>query len=331
MKHIKTYEHFNHLFEDAEAPAAPATAPAAEPAVAPEEQKEIIDATAAATKAEMANKSAFSQKLKSKVAQAQAQSQSQPEPAKNEGFVFENAQGEMLTKENMQKYADALVKKLPILKAGDKEVRFRGQKVAIPANAEYEAHKATVTAGAVYVFYKDRNGKFEDVQFIYQPSKEEIAHVTKIYSEFGKKLATQQKRSKLLSLGAKILVPLGVVAAIAGMAIQGSHHGSGSEAFREIPGIVVAGGAAIAAGAAAGITSGQIGKKIDVAEDAVAMFTALIKAFCDSLNMNMMEVQTVGDIQSLLTMDKIEVEVENTTTSAKVESVSNKLKGFDKF
>ena len=61
------------------------------------------------------------------------------------------------------------------------------------------------------------------------------------------------------------------------------------------------------------------------------MFTALIKAFCDSLNLNMMEMQTVGDIQSLFTMEKIEVEVENTTTSAKVESVSNKLKGFDKF
>ncbi len=331
MKHIKTYEHFNHLFEDAEAPAAPANAPAAEPAVAPEEQKEIIDATAAATKAEMANKSAFSQKLKSKVAQAQAQAQSQPEPAKNEGFVFENVQGEMLTKENMQKYADALVKKLPILKAGDKEVRFRGQKVAIPANAEYEAYKATVASGAVYVFYKDRNGKFEEVQFIYQPSKEEIAHISKIYSDFGKKLATQQKRSKLLSLGAKILVPLGFVAAVAGMAIQGAHGGSGSEPFREIPGLVIAGGGALAAGAAAGVAAGQIGKKIDVAEDAVAMFTALIKAFCDSLNMNMMEVQTVGDIQSLLTMDKIEVEVVNTTTSAKVESVSNKLKGFDKF
>jgi len=113
MKYVKTFENFNYLFEDAEAPAT-------EPAVSPEEQKEIIDATAAATKAEMEVKSAFSQKLKSKVAQAQAQSQSQPEPAKNEGFIFENVQGEMLTKENMQKYTDALVKKLPILRAGDK-------------------------------------------------------------------------------------------------------------------------------------------------------------------------------------------------------------------
>ena len=327
MKPIKTYERFNYLFEDAEAPAAPA----AEAAVAPEEQKEIIDATAAATKAEMAVKSAFSQKLKSKVAQAQAQAQSQPEPAKNEGFIFENVQGEMLTKENMQKYADALVKKLPILKAGDKEVRFRGQKVSIPAGAEFEAYKATISNGALVVNYKDKTDKYPEVQFIYQPTKDEIAHVTKIYNEFGKKLATQQKRSKLLSLGAKILVPLGFVAAMGGMLIQGTHHGSGSEAFREIPGMFVAGGAALAAGAAAGIASGQISKKIDVAEDAVTMFTALIKAFCDSLNMNMMEVQTVGDIQSLLTMDKIEVEVENTTTSSKVESVNNKLKGFDKF
>jgi hypothetical protein len=323
MKHIKTYERFNYLFEDAEAPAA-------EPAVAPEEQKEIIDATAAATKAEMAVKSAFSQKLKSKVAQAQAQSQSQPEPAKNEGFIFENAQGEMLTKENMQKYTDALVKKLPILKAGDKEVIFRGQKTKIPAGAEFEAYKGTISMGALTVNYKDRNGEYPEVLFTYRPSKEEIAHVTKIYSEFGKKLATKQKRSKLLSLGAKILVPLGIVAAIGGM-VTNTFHGSGSEPFREIPGIVIAAGGAIGAGAAAGIVSGQLDKKIDVAEDALAMFTALIKAFCDSLNMNMMEVQTVGDIQSLFTMDKIEVEVENTTTSAKVESVSNKLKGFDKF
>lgn len=333
MKHIKTYENFNHLFEDAEAPAQGTAPQGAAPAVAPEEQKEIIDATAAATKAEMAIKSAFSQKLKSKVAQAQAQTEApaQEAPAKNEGYIFENVQGDMLTQENIQKYADALVKKLPILRAGDKEVRFRGQKVAIPAGAEYEAYKATVASGALYVKYKDRNDKFEEVQFIYQPSKEEIAHVTKIYNEFGKKLATQQKRSKLLSMGAKILVPLGFVAAIAGFALQGAHHGSGSEAFREIPGLVIAGGGALAAGAAAGVASGQISKKIDVAEDTLAMFTALIKAFCDSLNMSMMEIQTVGDIQSLLTMDKIEVEVENTTTSAKVESVSNKLKGFDKF
>ena len=323
MKYVKTFENFNYLFEDTETQAT-------EPAASPEEQKEIIDATAAATKAEMAVKSAFSQKLKSKVAQAQAQSQSQPEPAKNEGFIFENAQGEMLTKENMQKYADALVKKLPILRAGDKEVEFRGQKAKIPAGAEFEAYKATITTGKLYVNYKDKTGTYPEVLFIYGPSKEEIAHVTKIYSEFGKKLATQQKRSKLLNLGAKILVPLGVVAAIAGMATN-VFHGSGSEPFREIPDIMVAAGGAIAAGAAVGIASAQIDKKIEVAEDAVAMFTALIKAFCDSLNMNMMEVQTVGDIQSLFTMDKIEVEVENTMTSAKVESVSNKLKGFSKF
>jgi hypothetical protein len=323
MKYVKTFENFNYLFEDTETQAT-------EPAASPEEQKEIIDATAAATKAEMAVKSAFSQKLKSKVAQAQAQSQSQPEPAKNEGFIFENAQGEMLTKENMQKYADALVKKLPILRAGDKEVEFRGQKAKIPAGAEFEAYKATITTGKLYVNYKDKTDKYPEVLFIYGPSKEEIAHVTKIYSEFGKKLATQQKRSKLLNLGAKILVPLGVVAAIAGMATN-VFHGSGSEPFREIPDIMVAAGGAIAAGAAVGIASAQIDKKIEVAEDAVAMFTALIKAFCDSLNMNMMEVQTVGDIQSLFTMDKIEVEVENTMTSAKVESVSNKLKGFSKF
>lgn len=327
MKYVKTFENFEYLIEDVEG------TESNKPAGDSEEAKEIIDATEAATKAEMAVKSAFTQKLKSKVVQAQAQAQKAPETeATKESYIFENVEeGEILTKENMQKYANALVKKLPILRAGDKEVRFRGQKVSIPAGAEFEAYKATVATGQLYVDYKDRTGKYPEVKFVYTPSKEEIAHITNIYSNFGKKLVAKQKTSNLLSKVAKVAIPLGFLAAIGGMVFQGTHHGSGSEAFREIPGIVVAGGAALAAGTAAGISAGQIGKKIEVAEDAIEMFTALIKAFCDSLNLNMMEMQTVGDIQSLFTMEKIEVEVENTTTSAKVESVSNKLKGFDKF
>lgn len=330
MKYVKTFENFEYLLEDAEVTAG-------EP-VNSEESKEIINATSAAVKAEIANKSAFSQKLKSKVAQAQAQAQAQAKPqdqakpkAKNEAYIFENVQGEMLTKENIQKYADALVKKLPILMAGDREVEFRGQKnVVIPAGAEYEAYKAVVNMGQLYVKYKDKNDRFPEVSLTFIPSKDEIAHVNKIYSEFGKKLATQQKRSKLLSMGVKILAPLGVIAAIGGM-VTNVFHGSPSDAFREIPEIVIAGGAAIGAAGVAFAVDSQISKKIDVAEDAISMFTALIKAFCDSLNLNMMEMQTVGDIESLFTMEKIEVEVENTSTSTKVESVSNKLKGFDKF
>ena len=325
MKYVKTFENFEYLLEDAEAPAA-----GEKPVVSPEESKDIINDTAAATKDEMAVKSAFSQKLKSKVAQAQ----SAPEvpTAQKESFIFENVEeGEILTKDNMQKYADALVKKLPILRAGDREVEFRGQKnVVIPAGAEYEAYKSVVNMGQLYVKYKDKNDRFPEVSLTFIPSKEEIAHVTKIYSDFGKKLATKQKRSKLLTMGAKILAPLGVIAAVGGM-VTNIFHGSPSDAFREIPTIVIAGGAAVGAAGVAFAVDHNLSKKIDVAEDAINMFTALIKAFCDSLNLNMMEMQTVGDIQSLFTMEKIEVEVENTTTSAKVESVSNKLKGFDKF
>ena len=325
MKYVKTFENFKYLLEDVETPAA-----GEKPVVSPEESKDIINDTAAATKAEMAVKSAFSQKLKSKVAQAQ----SAPEvpTAQKESFIFENVEeGEILTKDNMQKYADALVKKLPILRTGDREVEFRGQKnVVIPAGAEYEAYKSVVNMGQLYVKYKDKNDRFPEVSLTFIPSKEEIAHVTKIYSDFGKKLATKQKRSKLLTMGAKILAPLGVIAAVGGM-VTNIFHGSPSDAFREIPTIVIAGGAAIGAAGVAFAVDHNLSKKIDVAEDAINMFTALIKAFCDSLNLNMMEMQTVGDIQSLFTMEKIEVEVENTTTSAKVESVSNKLKGFDKF
>ena len=322
MKYVKTFENFEYLLDDAEVPDGGS--------VNSEESKEIIDATSAAVKAEFANMSAFSQKLKSKVAQAQ----SAPEvpTAQKESFIFENVEeGEILTKDNMQKYADALVNKLPILRAGDREVEFRGQKnVVIPAGAEYEAYKAQVNMGQLYVKYKDKNDRFPEVLLTFIPSKEELEHITKIYSEFGKKLATQQKLSKFLTTGTKILAPLGVIAVIGCMA-SNIFHGSPSDAYREIPAIVIAGLSAIGAAGVAFAVDHQISKKIDVAEDAIAMFTALIKAFCDSLNLNMMEMQTVGDIESLFTMEKIEVEVENTTTSAKVESVSNKLKGFDKF
>jgi len=329
MKYVKTFENFKYLLEDAD----PASEAPAAGEVKPEEAKEIIDATAAATKAEMAVKSSFTQKLKSKVAQAQSAPE---EPvAQKESFIFESVEGEILTKENMQKYADALVKRLPILKAGDKEVRYRGQKTAIPAGAEYEAYKCNVYGGnyggGLSVYYKDRTGQYPEVNFEYKTTKEEVAHISKIYSDFGAKLAKRQKRSKLFANIAKVAIPLGVVAAIAGMVIQGAHHGSGSEPYREIPAMVVGGGAAIAGGLGAAGAAYSLDKKIDVAEEAIGMFTALIKAFCDSLNLDMMEMQTVGDIQSLFTMEKIEVEVENTTTGAKVESVSSKIKGFDKF
>ena len=323
MKYVKTFENFEYLLEAEEVQGA-----------TPKEQEEIIKATAAAVEAEMSIKSPFSQKLKSKVAQAQAQSQKEPETTK-ESYIFENVEGgEILTKDNIQKYADALVKKLPILYSGDREVIFYtnsgAKKVPIPEGAEYEAYEANVSAGALTVRYKDKNEKYKEVIIQFNPSKEELKHITKIYSEFGKKLATKQKLSKFLSMGAKILAPLGVIAVIGGMS-SNIFHGSPSDAYREIPTIVIAGGAAIGVAGVASAVDNQISKKIDVAEDAIAMFTALIKAFCDSLDMNIMEIKTVGDIESLFTMEKIEVEVENTTTSGKVESVGNRLKGFKRF
>ena len=321
MKNIKTFENYNYMFEDVELQSSDQ--------MSSEEKKEIIEATAATTKVELANKSEFSQKLKSKVAQAQAQAQSEPEMPKNEDYIFENTGGEILSEENIQKYADSLVKKLPILMAGDKEVIFRGQKNKIPAGAAFEAYKSQVYPSSIAIYYKDKNGKYPEVLFEYRPSKDEIAHVAKIYNEFGKKLATQQKRDNLLTMGAKILIPLGVISVMAGMVITGSHHGSGLEAFREIPEIIFAGGGLLATGIASNTIANIIGNKANVAEEALSMFTSLIKAFCDSLDMNMMDIETVGDIETLLTMDKIEVEVENTTTSSLVERT--RIKGFDKF
>ena len=325
MKYLKTFENFEYLLEAEEVQGA-----------TPKEQEEIIKATAAAVKAKMPIKSPFSQKLKSKV--AQAQSQKEPETTK-ESYIFENVEGgEILTKDNIQKYADALVKKLPILYSGDREVIFYtnsgAKKVPIPKGAEYEAYEANVSAGGLTVRYKDNAEKYKEVIIQFNPSKEELEHITKIYSDFGKNLASElvskQKLSKFLSTGAKILAPLGVIAAIGGM-VTNIFHGSPSDAYREIPTIVIAGGAAIGAASAMYGAGSVISKKIDVAEDTIVMFTALIKAFCDSLDMNIMEIKTVGDIESLFAIEKVEVEVQDATTSGKVESVGNRLKGFKRF
>ena len=326
MKYVKTFENFEYLLETEQVPADK------EGVVSPEETQEIIDDIKAAAKAEMSVKSDFSQE----VAKALAQAQSVPEKPKTESFIFESAEGgEILSKDTMQKYADSLVKRLPILKAGDKEVRYRTQKTAIPAGAEYEAYKCHVYGGnfggGLSVRYKDRTGQYPEVNFEYNTTKEEVAHISKIYSDFGKKLAKRQKWSKFFKNAAIVAIPLGVVAAIGGMFFQGSHHGSGSEEFRAIADLTIAGGAAIAGGFGAAGAMAALDKKIDVAEEAIGMFTALIKAFCDSLNLDMMKLKTIGDIANLFTMEKKEVEVENTTTTSKVESVGNRLKGFKRF
>ena len=328
MKYVKTFENFEYLIEDVEG--TESNKPAGD-APTSEESKEIVNSVAATAKSEINKKSGFTQKLNAKIQKSKS-AQKEPEKIQNESFVFESTEGgEILSKENMQKYANSLVGRLPILVAGDKEVKFQGQNVPIPAGAEYEAYKATVFPDALWVNYKDRTGKYQEVKYVYKPSKEEISHLSNIYVEFGKKLAAQQKTSKSLSLGAKILLPVGLVAAIGTMVATGEWHGSGSEPYAEIPTLLMAGAGIAAAGGAAAIASTQISKKIDVAEEAMVMFTSLIKAFCDSMGLSIMEIETIGDIEAILTPDeKVEVPVE-TTTTAKVESVSNRLKGFNKF
>jgi hypothetical protein len=98
MKYVKTFENFEYLLEDAEVPAAASAAPTGG-SVDAEESKDIINDTAAATKAEMAVKSAFSQKLKSKV--AQAQSAPEAPTAQKESFIFENVEEGEITCKNM--------------------------------------------------------------------------------------------------------------------------------------------------------------------------------------------------------------------------------------
>jgi hypothetical protein len=322
MKYVKTFEKFSPIYE----------AEVAEGEKSPEAEeakKEVADAV----KAETSKKSAFSQKFKAEV-EAQKQVETKPEEGKNESLLNEDVaqEGEMLNIENIKKYAKALVPKLPILTAGDKKVRFGYQMTEIPAGAEYEAYNINVSKDQVSINYKDRTGKYKEVVVNYKADEKELQHMKTIFDNMGKKLSLWSKLKNFGTKGAVVLGAVGFLGAVGTMIYQGAHHGSGSEAYRDIPMLVQAGGALIGAAAAVGVATNQISKKFDVANDVFECFTALLKAFIEPLGLKIEEIQTIGDIQTILSSPKVAVEIQDSTTAGAVESVSNsKIKGFDRF
>jgi len=327
MKYVKTFEKFSPIYE----------AGVAKDENSPEAtraQQEVTNAF----QAEKAKRSTFSQEFKDKVA-AQQKAETKPAERKNaikhdESLLNENVtqEGEMLNMENIKKYAQALVPKLPILKAGDKKVRFGNKMVEIAAGAEYEADKVDVFDDRITIRYKDITDKYKDVAVDYKATPEELQHMKTIFDNMGKKLRLWGKLKNLGKVGAVCLGAMGFLAAIGGMVYQGRHGGSGAEAFRDIPMLVQAGLAAIGATAVTGAATRQISKKFDVANDVFECFTAILKAFIEPLGMKIQEIQTIGDIQTILSSDKVTVQIQDSKTAGQVESVSNsKIKGFDRF
>jgi hypothetical protein len=338
MKHITTYKKFDSLFEDVEA--------GTEQSLSQEEIEQLIKAAKDVVNKELDTPSAGSKKVAQAQAKAQSKPQSKPQ-SQNESYIFESNGEEVINLATMKKYADSLIPKMPILKAGDKLVKFgKGTKpTEIPAGAEYEAKFISVAGSSVQVKYKDRNGKFEDCAITYVPTPEELKHIAGIYTKLGKKITSASRLNKLLNIAAPVLGVIGFAAVLGGMFKQGSFDGSEHTAFREIPALVIAGAGGILAGLSGAVATKSTSNKLQVAQNTMSMFTALIKVFCESLGLNMMDIDSVDSIEKLLTMEQqLEVELGNvqgqgqaevpaevpvnTTTSSVIES---RIVGFNKF
>lgn len=329
MKHITTYKKFDSLFEDVEAGTEQPVEAGSEKstALSKEETDQLMKAAMEVVNKELATPSAGSQKVKAAQAQAQTKPQSQ-----NESYIFESNGEEVINLDTMKKYADSLIPKMPILKAGDKLVKFGRQQAEIPAGAVYKAYAISVAGSSVQVKYKDVNGKFKECTITYVPTADELKHIAGIYTNLAKKIASTSKLNKLLNIAAPVLGVIGFAAVIGGMWKQGSFDGSEHTAFREIPSLVIAGAGGLLAGISAGVATKSTSNKLQVAQNTMSMFTALIKVFCESLGLNMMDIDSVDAIQELLTMEQqLEVELGqtvNTTTSSVIES---RIVGFNKF
>ena len=324
MKHITTYKKFDSLFEDVEA--------GTEQSLSKEEIDQLMKAAMEVVNKELATPSAGSQKVKAAQAQAQSQVQAQKPQSQNESYIFESNGEEVINLDTMKKYADSLIPKMPILKAGDKLVKFGKQQAEIPAGAEYKAIAISVAGRSVQVQYKDNNGKFKDCTITYAPTEDELKHIAGIYTNLAKKITSASRLNKLLNIAAPVLGVIGFAAVLGGMWKQGSFDGSEHTAFREIPALVIAGAGGILAGLSGAVATKSTSNKLQVAQNTMSMFTALIKVFCESLGLNMMDIDSVDAIQELLTMEQqLEVELGqtvNTTTSSVIES---RIVGFNKF
>jgi hypothetical protein len=291
------------------------------------------------------------------IAAAEQTAQAQPDP-QAPASIKENYTGQdLMNPATMDILMKSSVARLPHLTTGSK-VGYRGNMVDIPAGAEYVATEFKGWSEGYSLTYKDKSGRFPDAYIDYTPSKEEVAHILRIFDDLAKKSKWLKFVDKTTSIAGPTLALVGFGLFIFGMiklqyvakgndawlASGGGGEGSGSFSWDKVAPMggyeVAAGGSLFGLGVAGLAATNLTGTQLEKFNTSVKKLVSVLKSFLEPINMKISDISTASDLQSVINTDinnnntsngetrfdpsRVAVEVAPKTTSNVRESRSTK-------
>jgi hypothetical protein len=247
------------------------------------------------------------------------------------------------------------IARLPHLTTGSK-VGYRGNMVDIPAGAEYVATEFKGWSEGYSLTYKDKSGRYPDAYIDYSATKEEVAHILRIFDDLAKKSKWLQFVDKTTSIAGPTLALVGLGILIFGMvkwqvqspskwlstggAGEGSSSGFSWDVIAPRGGYEVAAGGSLLGLGAAGLAATKLtDAQLTEFNTSVKKLVSILKAFLEPINMKISDIATASDLQSVINSDinnnnntsNVAVEVAPKTISDVRESKSTKNGKLRKF
>lgn len=276
------------------------------------------------------------------------QAQAQPEPEAVPVTLKESVySGEELIKpEVMDNIMKSAMTKLPALTPGSK-IWQRGRKVTVAEDAHFLPDRFASGSSGYTVYYKDKNGVYQDVYLGFFTSAEEIQHLKNIFDDLAQKSKWKNFVDKTVTIAGPTLAIMGFGLFLFGMfkynysvkandawlaSGGGGESSSGGFSWEKVAPIggyeVATGGALFGTGAILVGLTNVTGKQKDAIDGAISKLASVLKAYLEPLNMKLTDLKTAADISAVLNFDGPETTSTETVPVNRVDSSLRENKSF---
>ena len=257
------------------------------------------------------NKSDISDKM---IQAAQAQAQPEPEGLPVTESVYSGE--DLINPVVMDNIMKSAITKIPALTTKS-EIYQRGRKFLVPEGACFLPDSFAGGKVGYTIYYKDKNGKYDDVYLNFNGSPDDIQHLKNIFEDLAKKSKWKNFVDKTVTYGGISLAAIGFGLAIFGMlkwnaespnkwmSTGGAGEGSSPGYSWDIVGPrggyeTAAGGGLFVAGVTLiGLTSVTDAQRAAI-DESISKLAAVLKAFLEPLGMKLTDLKTAADISAVL-------------------------------
>jgi hypothetical protein len=288
------------------------------------------------------NKSDISDKMIQAV-----QAQAQPEPEKGlPDTVRESVYSgeDLINPVVMDNVMKSAITRLPALTTKS-EIYQRGRKFLVPEGSCFLPDSFAGGKVGYTIYYKDKNGKYDNVYLNFNGSAEDIQHLKNIFEDLAKKSKWKNFVDKTVTIAGPTLAAVGFGLAIFGM-MKFQYMATGNDAWLASGGggessgggfswdkiapmggyeSAIGGGLFVTGATLLGLTSVTDAQRVAI-DESISKLAAVLKAFLEPLGIKLTDLKSAADVSAVLNTNVGDGGETGVMSSVPVARVDSKLK-----